>query len=262
MDRFPVGATVTLEIPFVDFNGEAVTPTAVTYTVIDENDAILAGPTVIAPPYVDAATVVINGALNTPAGARMIELQITTAQGPLTADATYEIRSNRRLTVLTNSFQTYLQAQLIANQMPALIGWAAATEDQRTFALEEAYARLTSFAYLIRYPEYVDAQNIISVGYPYHITPQMWPVMTLSHFGFYPLNFRTAIAKAQVVEANAVLTSDPIRDKIHSGLASEAVGESKMVFRQGVRKIDMGISRDAMRLIQNYLDFRLTLTRS
>jgi hypothetical protein len=262
MDRFPVGTAVTLQIAYVDYNDVAVVPTGVSYTVRNENDDELAADIPVAGPYTDKATITIAGNLNTPAGARMIELKMTNAAGDTFVDAVYEVRDRVRLVLLDNSFITYLQAQLIANMMPNAVGWQGATEDQRIYALMAAYERLTRFAYLIKWPEQVDTQNILLQDQHARITPQMWPAMTPELLAPYPVNFRNALAKAQVIEANAVLTGDPIADKRRAGLMAESVGESKMMWRGGVRPLDYGVHRDTFDALKGYIDYRLTLTRA
>lgn len=262
MQRFAVGNAVSLEIAYVDYNGDPVTPTAVSYTISDETDEEIAGPIAIAGPYTDKAVFTVDAAHNAVAGGRLISLKMTTASGDVFVDAVYQLRAEKRLVVLENSFQTYLQAQLLANDMINLVGWEGATEDQRIFALEEAFRRLTEFGYLIRWPEYVDTQNIYLQDMHARITPQMWPVMTAALFEPYPATFRQAIAKAQIIEANAILTSDPIGDKRRAGISMEKVGESTTSFRAGIRPLELGIHRDTLQTIRNYIQFRMTITRA
>jgi hypothetical protein len=262
MDRFAVGAPVTVEITYVDYNGVAVTPTAVSYTLLDETDTVLDGPNVIAGPYTTKATITIAGGFNSPAGARQVELKMTTAAGAeIYADATYEVRAEKRLVALTNSFQTYLQAQMLANSMPRLTGWAAATEDQRIYAMEEAFIRLTRFGYLIRWPA-IDTQNVLTMDVPARITPQMWPLMTADLFDVYPTAFKDALNKAQVTEANAILVGDPVGAKIRAGILAETVGESKMMFRSGIKPLNYGVHRDTFEMLKGYISTRMTLTRT
>jgi hypothetical protein len=263
MDRFAVGTSVALVIAYVDYNGNALSPTAVSYTILDETDAVLAGPFSVAGPLSSEADITIPGNYNATPGGRRIEMKMTTDTGDTFVDAVYEVFNQAtRLTLLVNSFQTYLQAQLTANGLPNLVSWSGATEDQRIAAMQAAYFRLTQFAYLIRFPEYVDTQNIYLQDMHAHITPQMWPVMTPVLFAPYPVSFRNALAKAQVIEANAILTADPIGDRRKSGLLAESIGESKMMFRGGVRPLDLGVSRDTLLTIRAYLDLRFTLTRA
>jgi hypothetical protein len=263
MDRFPVGTAVAVEIVYVDYNGDPVTPTAVTYTVTDENGNVITGPTAIAGPYTTQANITITGNFNTPAGARNIELEMTTAIGTSYVNYSYQVRDdNARLVLLTNTFQSLLQAKLTANDVINIPAWQSASDDVLIGAMAEAYYRLTRFGYLIRWPEYVDTQNIYLQDMHARITPQMWPVMTQLLFSAYPIQFQAALKKAQIVEANAVISPDPIGDKRRAGLLAESVGESKFMFRSGVRPLDMGISVETLKLLKTYLDYRFTLTRA
>jgi hypothetical protein len=263
MDRFAVGTAVSLEIAYVDYNDNPVVPTAVSYTVLDENDMLLAGPIAIAGPYTTSASFTIDAAYNTPAGARQIELKMTNATGDTYADAMYQLKdSGSGLALLVNTFQTHIQALLAAQDLVNMSGWLAASEDQQIAALMEAYFRLTRFAYLIKWPEYVDTQNIYLQDMHARITPQMWPVMTPTLFAPYPVQFRNALKKAQIVEANSILVTDPIGDKRRAGIQMEQVGESRIAFRVGVRPLDFGVCRDTLLCIKSYLDFRVSLTRA
>jgi hypothetical protein len=263
MDRFAVGTDVELFMAFVDANGNPVTPNSATYNLYDETEALLTGPVAVSDVSGEAADIIITRNFNTPAGARRVELAITTSSGVTYVDAIYEVFDQQnRLIPLTNSFQTYLQAQLVANKLTGLIGFIGASEDQQIAALSTAYDRLTQFAYLIKWPEYVDTQNIYLQDMHARITPQMWPVMTPVLFAPYPIQFQQALMKAQVVEANAILTPDPIGDRRRTGLLAESIGESKMMFRGGIRPLSMGISNDTLRVVRAYLDYRFTLTRA
>lgn len=264
MLSYPVGATVPVTIALIDQNGDPVTPTGLSYVVYDETDAVLVTATTI-PVETPAQTEVsinVPGASNATAGGRLVELTITTDNGPIVSSSSYLIAPTRRLVLLDNTFQTYIQACLIAQTMPNQIGWLGAEKTDQEQALIEAYTRLVRFSYLIRWPENVDAQDFLHWKEVDRIIPQMWPLMTEELFDRYPASFRIALRKAQVAEANEILRGDKLGDKRRAGVFSESVGESKMMFMPGIRALQLGASRAALDYLKGYVDARITITRS
>jgi hypothetical protein len=91
----------------------------------------------------------------------------------------------------------------------------------------------------------------------------MWPLMTASVWQEYPAYFRDALARAQVIQANALLTFDPIADRRRAGVFSEKIGESSMMFKNGVRKLDEDtVCRPALNELAQFINNRITLTRA
>jgi hypothetical protein len=90
----------------------------------------------------------------------------------------------------------------------------------------------------------------------------MWPLMTNALFSRYPPIFVTALCRGQVSEANAILAGDPIGDKIRSGLFSEKIGESSMMFRSGIGPLKTTVSRETLQYLQGYTNNRVYTTRS
>jgi hypothetical protein len=115
---------------------------------------------------------------------------------------------------------------------------------------------------VIPWPELLDMQSRIAPHYKADITPRMWPLMTEDLFAQYPEAFREALKRAQVVEANQILTGDGYASRRKAGLMSESVGESSMMFKAGVRPLDLGISREALDYLTGFLNNRITTTRA
>lgn len=116
--------------------------------------------------------------------------------------------------------------------------------------------------FIIPYPEIVDVQSIYAPEYYAEISPRMWPLMTTALYSRYPTVFTTALCKAQVCEANVILTGDPIGDKIRSGLFSEKVGESSMMFRSGLGPLKTVVDRKTLEYLSGFTNNRITTTRS
>jgi hypothetical protein len=264
MNSFPVGAKVTVSVPFTDYNGTAITPTGVSYSVLDEDDEIVSGPTTVTNPDApDAWTEIEVPALaNASEGSRTVRVALTTALGVFYAETTYLIRAASRLAFLTNSFQTYGRAQLTAADMAGIDAFVTATPAAQSTALIEAYTRLIKFNYLINTPDNIDDQSIYRTTDAYRITPIMWPVMTEEMFVLYPDSFVTALRKAQIAEANEILDDNPITSRLRAGLMSETIGESSMMFRPGIRPLELAASRAALNYLKGYIDYSLTIARS
>lgn len=262
MKTFSVGDSVVSTVALLDAAGNTITPTSVSYQVLDETDAVLAGPIAISSPWSGSLSATIGAGLNGTPGARRIEYTVKTASGIVLLDDIYMIRQGERLVFLINSMQTLTQALVTADTLPKIPSWQGASEDDRVTALIEAYRRLTQLSYLIKFPQFVDLQNFLTTDWTWRITPQMWPVMTTDLFSRYPASFVAALRIAQVCEANQVLTDDPIADKIKSGLFSETVGQASMMFRSGIKPMRLIVARETMDYLAGYLDIRMTITRS
>ena len=268
MKTYPVGVAVTVTIPLVDFNGDPVTPTGLSYVVYDEFMDDLADADVpVEEGMTDVAITVLGDANRLASGAtagiRTVVLEIVTEGGTFRVDQTYKIRSNINLVLLTNSFQSYGLAQLTASDMPRLFGWEGADDAARQGALIEAFERLTRIGYRVRRPQDIDFQNTIGEINDLEdiIEPRAWPVMDPSRWNNLPQHFRKALCRAQVLEANEILRGDVVGEKRRSGLLSESIGESSMMFRSG-KPLQLGISGPALEALTGYVNIRMTLTRS
>ena len=285
---YPENVAVTLSVPFLSEDGTALTPTTLAYRVLDETGTELQasqslavpggsptavsvtvpGPVNVLPTYVpptglyDPATPVLRSM-------RVIELAMTTAAGVFTTNAYYIVAKNvtGQLQVLVNSFQTYETALLEVTQMPALDGWNAATRQDRAGALIESYFRLTKLGYRIPMNAWGDSPPagfslvIPSVQGDWVISPRLWPILNESSYDRYPDHFRLSMRRAQIAESNVILTGDPVDERRREGVMSESVGESSMMFRPG-KPLDLPISKEACKYLQNYIEWRITTTRA
>lgn len=268
MDTFAAGNIVTLIVPFVDQNGVEITPTAISRRVLDENEAEIAAAQVVSLPSGGAELeIAVPAQFNTLGagvneGLRTVEVTFTTATGTTVVKVDYVLRTATRLVVLENSFQTMGQAKLTATGISKLIGWEGGADFERQTALIEAYLRLTRFGYFVRWPREIDDQRYLDPGIDRRIAPNHWPLMTMEQFlTWYPEEFRAALRRAQVIEANQILGSDDIGERRRAGLMSESIGESSMMFRNG-KPLDMPVCSAAMNALAGYIDFRIVLTRS
>jgi hypothetical protein len=265
MNIYPINSAVAITVPFVDYNGSPVVPAMLSYTLYDQLGAVLTGPTSVAFTSGDTSTtIIIPGNLNTAAGPRVMELTIDTASAIYISEQVYALAPapSQRLVFLQNSFQTHAQALFLARDMLNLDAWSAATPTLQQTAMIASFERLKLMNYVIPYPEIVDVQSIYAPEYYAEISPRMWPLMTAALYSRYPAVFTLALCKGQICEANAILTGDPIGDKIRSGLFSEKIGESSMMFRSGIGPLKTVVSRATLEYLQGFTNNRIMTTRS
>lgn len=285
MNSYPDGTAVTITIPFLDLNGVAVAPSALSYQVLDETETIVQATTSVA--LTDGAaevSITIDGAVNklpapvqyfvngapygnptvTTTGIREVQLSMLTAAGVLTTKVQYLIRaSDAQLILMGNSFQVYNLSLITASMQPNLNAWPLATEQERINAMVIAWQNLTKLGYFVRWPRDPDAQNYLNWYESRNevIIPRLWSVMSPARwFSYYPEIFRAAMRQAQVVEADQIMYNDPILNRRLSGIFSEKIGESSTMLRSQ-KPLDLGISRQALACIQGFVDLRMKLSR-
>jgi hypothetical protein len=281
IQSYPVNTDVTVRVTLATPDDVS----AVSYVVMDELGNVLQAATPIVDYAVGDTTieVTVPAALNllptTPPppangqfndakvplrGMRVIDFLLTTSSGVITSRTRYSISTTNRLVELVNSFQSYDQALLESFSMPPQVGFEAATEDQRITALIEAFFRLTKFGYHAKHPTFID--NPPAGGWDDFwpqdlLPPQFWTVMTMDRWALYLDSFKLALRRAQIAEANAILQGDPVRDRRNSGILSETTGKSSMMFRAG-KPINLGISLEALEYVKNFIQLRMTVTRT
>ncbi|MCP1540064.1 hypothetical protein [Methylorubrum extorquens] len=270
MKNLPAGIATTLTVPFQNASGVAVTPTGIIVTVLDEDGRILHGPEIPTASLEDEELVyVVPAAANVLApgeavGVRTLEVELTTADGAFDLRHSYMIRAALRLRHLVNSFATYERLLVVAEDLPRLDAWVMAEQSQREPALIEAYNRLTRFGYRVYPAGYDDGDevNFNAISGPIeHVAPREWQAMTPDDFERFNPQFRKALARAQVQEANAILTVGTAEDHRASGLLSKTTGESSAMFRSG-KPLDLGVSRETLEHLSGFIEIRARISRS
>jgi hypothetical protein len=269
MQTFQAGGSVTLQIPLTDENDNDVAPTAVAWRLLDDMENEIVAPAAISGPFGDFIDLVVPPTNNSlPAGsviaARTVELIITTASETIYKRAAYGLVARQQLQILVNSFQTLTQAELEARYIVGLQGWMTASEEDKIAAMAEAYRRLTRIGYFVRWPRDPDAQNTVSWWNIRNTTipARFWQFMKMDRYlTYYPEDFRAALRKAQVSEADVILSVDPAKSRRDDGIIKEEIGESRVTFRDS-KPLDLGIAKRTLRFLDGYVNLRMTLTRS
>lgn len=263
MKIYPPNVRVRVTVPFIDLNGDPITPTAVSVIIRDSvGEQIGASFEATFAEGDTDAELAIEPSYNAEPGVRLVDVTLTTADGTYPARVAYAVRGEELLTVPATSFQTTEEAELLASTLPNLSNWSGASPDLRRAALAQAFRNLVRLAYRIRpVGDWDDDIMFDFLDGDIIVQPRFWPVMTLADWKKLPDRFRLAICRAQIMEANELLNTSGVADRRRSGLLSETIGESSMMFRSG-KPLDLGIAAAALKEMTGYLDIRMTTTRS
>jgi hypothetical protein len=259
MQTYLTGADVNLDLTL------AGSETSARYSVTDEDGTVLFdGP---AAGFIAGALtlrVTIPGALNLPnedmvRGYRIVLVSVTTPAGTTElAPVEYivEVTARALLTPGVNSFQTIAKAELIALDLPNLPGWTSADRPTRIIAMVQARQNLDKLRY--RYREMAD-------DWMSYILPQFGISsliqLTQAQYIALPEDFRFALERAQVIEADDLIGGNPITQKRIQGITSEKVGESSTQFN-GVRPVRGLCCSRAINELSRFVQTRMRLSRA
>lgn len=261
MQNYIPGTAVTVYFPLADESGTALLPTSLRWRVLDEASAPLNAWVDLDPLTVsDPVEVVVGSTYTTLAGGalrgiRMVEMQVVTETGAYPLVQSFLLQASTRLSVPLNSWQTYNQALLLADEfiVPA---WDMATRDQREKAMVVAHAAISRLAI---YPEYDDAQDRISDALGYYTRLSE---MTANQYAVLDAKMVRAICQAQLVEADYLLNPDPVVAARREGLTSMTTGESSQTFRSDSPALDFGICKRAYEYLAKYVRQSIRIGRA
>lgn len=262
MKTYLSGGSVSVTIDLTDDDGQDYEATSVFYRVFDEADVDVIAPS-FAPGFVGGSTsvtITVGEADNTLAvgtlkGIRTIELIITNTNGTFNKLVTYAIATSTQLTKGVNSYQTLSEALLSSLDIPNLIAWESATEKERISALIEAHGRLGKLRYSIK--SLVDSQNHLSMSNEINNMAQL----SADELAGLPVEFLTALRKAQIAEADTALGGDPIDEQRRGGLMATSIGEVSQMYRPGAPLV-MAVSARALRYLTGYVKFGVGIGRT
>lgn len=267
------GTTVPVTVPLPFAGGVSLTPSAVNAIVHDETGVVIVA---ISPalPAQHATEITFeipaNHNLLAPTarkGARQVEVTFTVGTAVYIEVAHYLIEKSVQLTVLENTWQTYPEALMVRSDLAVLNGWDTSTDSLRIAALNVAHAAMCNLRYRFRIDGGVSQRRLS--GFPggsSELTGGIYATVTDPRnildweWEEYPEEFKTALKRAQIVEADTALAGDPIGDKRRAGIVSETIGESSMFLRQ-VPEAQFAISRAALNHLRGYVTFSAPITR-
>lgn len=262
MKYYIEGSTVEVVVNFVDRAGSSIEPTKIKATLFDgEDNEIIDFGSLPFEPTDKEKSIVIPSTFNELEpeelqSARILRVELITAHGTIYQSLSYVIETEQRLVIMNNTFQTYEAAEIEANNQPNLLGWAAASEEQKKSALIEAYNRLISIP--MRFDQFDNYGR--PLGKQYVILTSTWRELTRDDFNEFPTHFKKVLRRAQLIEANELLQGDSIARKRRSGVITEKIGESWLTLRPD--KLDYGVSSPTLTALAGYVYYRMTIARS
>lgn len=266
MLSFVPNSDVTLSFDMIHPDtSEVITPTAATYSVYDDEGAILVANQVIAVTGNETElSVTVLSADNdlgvATVGARTVVLNVTTATGVIQLSQSYVLELFGFLSVPAESGMTMPQAGIVRRGMAQAVleTWDYAEESVRQGALREAWLRIARFPFTPWLPHETPPDTVSSdiIGGRFKVSQ-----LTAEDWAALPDHFKSALKRAQLIEACVILEGDPTWDRRQDGLISKTVGESSEMF--SAKKAAMNsISPKAHREIRQYIRRSLTLGRA
>lgn len=270
MKSYASGSNVALTIDIKDEDGTLIVAKSAAYTLYDSNDVEIEPETSVYDFAEGDASVkvVISEDSNTLSVGSLIEarrvlLRITTIDDEIVeVNRYYAISSSIKLAVLVNSYQTVQSAELLVINTSGLNSFSTATESEKIAALATAYERLGTLTY-----------EVTQLQQNWQTTQMHWASdrdlmsnrllitainkMSLSEFTALPKEFLSKLRLAQVIEADAVLGGEDVRD---TGLVSERVGESSKTWN-AKKPLRFRVSKRTLEALAGYVNFSVKIGR-
>ena len=257
MDTFKSGQPVELTLSLT-VGEEVLAPTALTLKIQDEmgSEIISAQVVPLPDPSADTVNVTVPAAANAlvpPAvrGVRVATLSVVLADSRVVEiEQAYFIEASTLLVPGVNSFVTFYQAALEARLYSddTLPGWTAADETSRVRALAEAFIRIRDLDIII---DWENNQSIITDRF---FDPPRLRDLSPDQILALDKRLLSALGRAQLVEANSIMTPDPVSEYRRQGIQSMTVGESSQYFGAQRPLINAGGCNDVtMRILSKWL---------
>lgn len=235
--------------------------TSYTWRVIDQNENLVTdgSPT----PMAGESEVVISVAAiantlseNELRSLRSVEVIFTTPAGAVLASDQYIVEAEKTLVVNVNTFQTYGEATLGAYELFGLQGWNIATKQDREMALVAARRNIAELRFRYQFDAYQDViDSSVGVSDLTLISQSRWDAL--------PADFKQALKRAQILEADFLLTGgeNAVDVKRRLGIISETIGESSM-FLRAAKPLEQAVCRRAMKELSKYTINRIRIART
>lgn len=270
MNTYLAGTPVQLAVSFTDTDGNVLSVSAATYSIVDDRSNVIQESVSFDP---TETTLTIASELNQIAAlnletltseqidevrlyeARIVEFELTLEDGNIYPyDIVYAVVPRERLIAGLNSFQTLRQAYLTAMSVPNTTTWNTASEDDRVAAMIEARLRICSFQFrdVTLGQSYLNEDQLI--GDLSRLPPRDFNALTA--------RFRKALCMAQLAEAEEILGGGDQSSLLRrNGLISQTIGETQEIYRTS-KPIDMQVSKAALRYLGPYISLSQKIGRA
>lgn len=249
------GTDVIVTIPLIS-DGVSIAATAVDYRVLNQDDTVLIA-RAAHPTFIDGdVDVVITipainntiSALDTVRELRVIELFVKDGTGEIKLSYEYIIEKEIVLIEGVNSFQGYGRATIEAITLSKIDEWHAAGRDDRTNALIEARRNIGAIPLRGIFTDNVGYSQYAEETFAFKDVTRL----TQTEFMGLPVELKAALRRAQILQANHILTDDEATANIDNGIAAITVGDAKHVY-QAKPKIRPPLNKRAMLELSKWL---------
>ena len=274
---------VTLAIDLVDNAGNALNVNSVDYRVVDQNGTELVARTALTGFVAgdSIATVMVTGdlnAVNVSAGntreIRTVDLYCGLDGGTTLITRSYAVELTDPLVVGVNSFQSFPQAQLTALDIPNIGAWDAASDQEKIRALMDAREHIVQLNFnllnsnvnfgqdqLAYVPEGSFQSSYVARNSLFIFNGNL-AILNPTQYNALPERFKSALRKAQIAEANAILGGDATDAMRTSGVIEDRIGESSQKFRDRGVALRLPVSRRALGYISYFVTFAKRIGRA
>lgn len=255
------GQPVTVTVPLLDEGGSVIEATEVAYRLLDQDETELIAKAPVSDYFPGAESVVIpidatHNALTPPnlREVRMVEVFVTNEVGTIRFEAIYALEAEQVLVEGVNSFQSYTTSVMTGCDITGLSNWNNATKAERVTALIEARRHIGRLRFRYAFDEQDRLEDTLGIS---DITS-----LTREEYLALPENFRAALRRAQVIEADyLMLGSNEVQTLRDKGVISVTVGESKHFFRDD-KPMGGAICNRALKELTKWLLNRTRITRT
>lgn len=265
MEIFRANSDVTLVVPLVDANGNTYNVSAISYRVVNQDELEIVAPVSLATfstGSTEAVITVPTASNQLVAGnvreLRNIELYLTEDTNAITIRYPYVIEASEVLIVGGNSFQTYAQSLLTALEISDIPGWNDASEQDRITALMDARLHINQLNFGLL-TDYFDQSNIAPFGDMRFLNGTL-ELIDPAQYVALPERLKKKLRLAQVVEADAILGGDPIKEQREAGLMSSSIGEVSQMYRSG-KPLMLPVCKRALSYLSYYITFAKRIGR-
>lgn len=280
LDVYLNNTDVTVTVDLVDEMGNLLNVNSVDYRVVNQDNTVLVA-RVAASGFTagdSQVAITVPQASNTMAATstrevRSVELYCVTDAGTIGFSKSYGLELMDPLKVGTNTFQNFAMAQLTAMDIPNLVAWHAAPEQEKVRALIDAREHIVQLNFnllnsnvnfgqdSLNYVPEGSFQSAYVAQNSLFIFNGNLNLLDETQFNQLPDRFKKALRQAQVVEANAILGGDPDDAKRSAGIVEERIGESTVKFNQGA-KLSLPVCKRALGYLSYYVTFAKRIGRA
>ncbi|MPS48546.1 hypothetical protein [Methylobacillus sp.] len=255
------GSEVRLTIPLVGADGAPIAAKSIQFTVTNQNDEALIERTNLlnftegdteANIYLLASTNTVSG--DNLREVRVVELFVNDDVGTVRLEHIYAIEKEHILLEGVNSFQGYAKAIMTSMELSKIESWHLADKSDRIIALIQARH---DFGALI-FRQYIadEDQNRLNDMFSARDIRRLRP----EAFRALPEEFKTALRRAQVLQADSILRTNEFQEYLEAGATDVTIGEARIVFNQ-VRKYEGQIDNRAMKELSRWVENRVRISR-